>query len=145
LQQSDEQFAYDVIARVLDRSVDCNRFLDTLFFALMASQAAIYAIILDKVQEYPAVGREMLLGAFVVAILGSTLTVFGRGGPDPRGFVADFPDDPAGTRRQYIEKYILKARRNEQLRTGKTVILALSIAMTVVPLAIATVSRAGGV
>jgi hypothetical protein len=91
----------------------------------------------------PAAGWELLLGGFIVAIVGTTLTIFVREAPNPRSFITDFPDDPHGTRRQYIESYIVKARLNERLRTVKAIILSLALALTVVPLVIATASRVG--
>jgi hypothetical protein len=145
LRQSDEQFGYEVVSRILDRSADAIRFIDTLFFALMASQAAIYAIILDKVQEYPATGWRLLFAGLIVATLGIALTIFVREAPNPRSFVADFPHDPDGTRRRYMANYIVEARRNEQLRIAKAIVLGLALALTVVPVAIATASRAGGI
>jgi hypothetical protein len=143
LQQREDVFAYTVISRALERSVDGNHVVDALFVGLMAVQAAVYAIILDKVKEYPAIGWAPLLGAFILAILGTALTVFVREGPHLRSFVADFPDDPEGTRSYYIETYIANARLNDQLRATKTIILGLAIAMTVIPLVIATAWRAG--
>jgi hypothetical protein len=74
LQQSEEQFGYNVVSRALDRSADTIRFLDTLFFALLAAQAAIYAIILDKIQEYSRLDWELLLGGLVLAMIGSGCT-----------------------------------------------------------------------
>lgn len=143
LQQSDDQFGYTVVSRALDRSADGNRFLDTLFLALMAAQAAIYAIILDKLSEYPVVIWQLLLGAFISAIVGTALTGFVREGPDPEEFALEFPDDPEGTRNRYIDEYIAKAKRNERVRVSKMVVLALSLGLTVVPLIIATAGKAG--
>jgi hypothetical protein len=143
LQQSEDQFAYGVISRVLERSADGNHVVDAILVGLMAAQAAIYAIVLDKVGEYPAVDWALLLGAFILAVVGTVLTVFVREAPDPRSFVADFPDDPEGTRRKYIETYIAKARLNDRVRAVKTVFLGLALAMTVVQLVIATISRTG--
>ena len=145
MRQSDGQFGYEVVSRILERSADAIRFIDTLFFALMASQAAIYAIILDKVQEYPAAGWRLLLAGLIVAILGIALTVFVREAPNPQSFIADFPHDPDRTRRRYMGTYIVDARRNEQLRIAKAIILGLALALTVIPIAIATVSRVGGI
>lgn len=145
LQQREDVFAYEVISRTLDRSADGNRFVDSLLFALMAAQAAIYAIMLDKLKEYPAVGWEPLLGGFLLAMIGSGLTLFVRDGPDPEDFATDFPDDPQRTRRQYIDGYVVKATRNERLRVAKVVILALSLGLTAAPLIIATAHRATGV
>ena len=144
LQQSEDQFAYEVVSRVLDRSADGNHIIDTLFFALMAAQAAIYAIIFDKVKEYPALDWELLLGGFIVAIGGTALTLFVREAPHVRSFAADFPKDPEGTRRQYIDDYVIKVRQNERIRMVKTIILGISLSMTVVPLVIATVWRVRG-
>jgi hypothetical protein len=145
LQQSEDHFGYKVIARALDRSADATRFLDTLFCALMASQAAIYAILLDKFHTYPAVGWELLLAGFIIAILGTALTVFVREAPDPQSFGGDFSDDPDGTRRRYVVDYIVKARLNERLRTIKASILGVTLLLTVLPLVIATASRAGAI
>jgi len=143
LQQSEDHFGYKVIAHALHRSVDAIRFLDSLFCALMASHAAIYAILLDKFHAYPAIGWQLLLAGFIMAILGTALTIFVREAPNPQSFGDDFSDDPDGTRRRYVEDYIVKARRNERLRTVKTSVLGLTLLLTVLPLIIATASRAG--
>jgi hypothetical protein len=137
LEQSEDQFAYKVFAHALDRSADANRSIDSLFFAWTAAQTAIYAIVLDKIKEHPAVTGS-LLGALILTILGAGLTLFVGEGPDPEEFAGDFPDDPQGTRSKYIDDYIAKANRNERLRVIKTLVLALSIALTIAPLIIAT-------
>jgi hypothetical protein len=62
LQQREEQFAYKVVAHALDRSAEANRFLDTLFFVLMAAQATVYAIALDKIEQYSRLQWQLLLG-----------------------------------------------------------------------------------
>jgi hypothetical protein len=144
LRQSEDQFGYEVVSRALYRSADGNRFLDTLFFALMAAQAAIYAIILDKIGEYPAVDWELLLGGFCLAIMGTGLTLLVREGPDPAGFAAGFPDHPERSRRHYVDEYIGKAKRNEQIQVIKTMVLTLSLGLTIAPLVFATVARAWG-
>jgi len=145
LRQSDEQFGYEVVSRALDRSADANHYLDTLFFTLMAGQAAIYAIIVDRLKEHANVGWELLLGGFVVATAGTALTVFVREGPDPQDFVSDFPDDPSGTRRRYVDNYAADAKRNERLRITKGFALAVALLLTIGPLIIATASRPHGV
>src|SRR6202011_2269524 len=70
LQQREEQFAYEVISHALDRSVGRNRFLNTLFFILIAAQGAISAIIRDRIDEYPALDAALLAG-FVFALGGA--------------------------------------------------------------------------
>ena len=145
LQQSEDQFVYEVIARALDRSADANRFLDTLFFALMATQAATYAVIPAKIHVYSRTSWDLLLGAFVTAVAGTALTVFVRDAPDPQTFSDDFPNDPVGTRREYIESYVGKAKANGQLKALKALVLGVSIAMTVASLLIATAWRAGAI
>ena len=145
LQQHEDQFAYEVISRALDRSADGNRFLDTLFFALVAAQAAIFAIILDKIHEYPAVDWILLLGGFGLALGGAGLSVFVADGPDPDEFAAQFPVNPNATRKAYIHHYLAKTDRNERLRTVKIIVLALAAGLTIVPLIIATAGRAGSV
>jgi hypothetical protein len=140
LQQREERFAYTVISRALERSVRGNHAVDARFFILIAAQAAIYTILLDKFKEYPAVAWA-LLGAFVLAILGIVLSVFVREVPNPRSLIADLRDEPEGSRRQYIEHCISNARFNDMLRAAKIIILSLTFAMTVVPLLIAIASR----
>lgn len=132
-----------MIARSLDRSADANRFLDTLLFSLMAGQAAIYAIVLDKIREYGPSQWKLLLAAFILAVAGTALTVLVREGPDPQGFVTDFPDDPEGTRGKYVDAYVPKIRLNDQLRIVKAVMLTLSIALTVIFVLAAAAGRAG--
>jgi len=145
LQQHEDQFAYEVVAHALDRSADANRFLDTLFFALMAAQAAIYAIILDKIEQYSHLQWQLLLGGFIVAAIGSGLTLLVREGPDPEIFVISFPDNPQRSRHRYIDQYVAKANRNRRLQIVKTIGLALSLGLTIVPLVLATAGRLHGV
>jgi len=141
LQQREEQFAYKVCAHALDRSADANRFLDTLFFALMAAQAAIYAIILDKIEQYPRLQWQLLLGGFIIAAIGSGLTLFVREGPDPDAFATTFPDGPQGSRLRDIDQYVAEASRNKRLQIVKTIVLALSLGLAIVPLVLATTGR----
>lgn len=145
LQQNEDQFGYEVVSHALDRSVDGNRYLDTLFFALIAAQATIYAIMLDKLKEYAAADWALLLGGLFLAMIGAGLTLFVRDGPDPEDFAAELPDGPERTRNQYINEFIAKANGNERLRAVKVVILAVSLGLTAVPLIIATAGRALGV
>jgi hypothetical protein len=133
------------MSRVLDRSADGNRFLDTLFFTLLAAQAAIFAIVLDKVSEYPALDWALMLGGFGLALGSAGLSLFVGDGPDPDEFATEFPEDPQGSRIAHIEDYIVKANRNGRLCTMKIIVLALAAAVTIVPLVIATVGRAAGV
>jgi hypothetical protein len=141
LLQHEDQFAYDVVAHALDRSADVNRFLDTLFFALMAAQAAIYAIILDKIEQYSRLQWQLLLGGFIVAAISSSLTLFVREGPDPDAFTITFPGDPRASRLSYIDQYVAKANGNRRLQIVKTVGLTLSLGLTIVPLVLATAGR----
>jgi hypothetical protein len=145
LQQHEDQFAYNVISRALDRSADGNRFLDTLFFALVAAQAAIFAIILDKIHEYPAVDWVLMLLGLAFALGGAGLSVFVGDGPDPNEFAAEFPVNPNATRKAHIDDYLLKTGRDERLGTLKIIVLALAAGLTIVPLIIATAGRAAGV
>lgn len=133
---------YAVVSQALYRSADGNRFLDTLFFALMAAQAAIYAIILDKVTEYPAIDWQLLIGGFVLASIGSGLSLLVREGPDPAKFAVAFPSNPEKLRRQCVDEYIADAQRNERLQIAKALTLALTVGLTIVPLIIATTDRA---
>lgn len=144
LQQSDEQFSYKVVSRALDRSADGNRLLDTLFFALMAAQATLYTIILDKAEDFAAPSLLLLWG-FILAALGTSLTLLVRDGPDPQSFATEFPSDPKGTRSRYVNKYVALAKRNERLHAVKVIALMLAVAMTIGPFIFATVSRAHGV
>jgi hypothetical protein len=145
LQQHEDQFAYKVISRALDRTADGNRFLDTLFFALVAAQAAIFAIILDKIHEYPAADWIPMLAGVGLALGGAGLSVFVCDGPDPDEFAADFPVNPNATRKAHIDYFLVKASRNQRLGIVKVILLALAAGLTVVPLIIATAGRAVGV
>ena len=145
LQQSDEQFGYKVVSRTLDRSADCSRFVDTLLFALMAVQIAMYALIVDKFKTYAIVQSAQLLAAFVLASFGAALTLLVRDGPNPERFSAEFPLDPKGTRQRYVAIYVASARRNERIRIAKMSILAVSLGLTIGPLVIATATRVHGV
>ncbi len=145
LQQNEDQFAYKVIYRALDRTADGNRFLDSLFFALVAAQAAIFAIILDKIHEYPAIDWIPMLVGVGLALAGAGLSVFVGDGPDPNEFAADFPVNPNATRKAHIDYYLVKASRNQRLGIVKVILLAVAAGLTMVPLIIATAGRPVGV
>jgi hypothetical protein len=133
-----------VVAHALDRSADANRFLDTLFFVLMAGQAAVYAIVLDKVEQYSRLQWQLVLAGFVVAAIGSSLTLFVRKRPDPDAFTMTSPGDFQASRVRYIDQYVAKANGNRRLQIVKTIGLALSLGLTIVPLILATAGRLHG-
>ncbi len=144
IQQNEDHFAYRVLADALDRSAGGNQLLDTLFFALMASVAAIYAITLDKLSDYPPAVMWLLLGAFVLSIGGTLLSVAAEDAPNPRAFAETFPKMPAETRRIYQARYITLAERNDNLRRIKLWVLVFALAATVIALVIATDARLNG-
>jgi hypothetical protein len=107
LLQHEDQFAYEVTSRALDRSADGNRFLDTLFFALMAAQTATFAMLLGKAGGYAALECTLTLSAFGLALAGAGLSVFIGDGPDPSEFMAEFPRDPQATRSAHVDEYLV--------------------------------------
>jgi hypothetical protein len=82
-----------------------------------------------------------LLGAFVLSIVGTLLSVAAEDAPKPRTFADTFPRMPAETRRIYQARYITLAERNDKLRTAKLSILVLALAATVAALFFATSAR----
>ena len=138
LQQDEDHFAYEVVAHALDRSADANRFLDTLFFVLMAAQAVVYAIVLDKIEQYSRLQCQLLLGGFIVAAIGSSLTllVLKRSAPD--AFTMTDGRDSRASRLRHIDQYVAEANGNRRLQIIKTIGLAVSLGLTIAPLVLAT-------
>jgi hypothetical protein len=141
-EQSDSQFAYGVISRVLDRSVDANRFFDSLLLALIAAQAAIFALLVDKLSEYREFVVVGMLAAGVVAGSAVLLTLAVKEAPDPAAFIKVFPNDPNGTRGSYIDRFVRDTDRNELVRAWKTVLFILALALTLAVSVAAVVEKA---
>jgi len=144
LEQREEQFAYDVVAGALGRSIAANAQLDLLFVAVMAAVAAVYAIILDKIADYSPAVTWFLIGAFGVSCLGVLLSWCVRDAPDPEKFSKSYPDHPRATRTIYIAEFVRLARQNERIRIFKSILLAGVLIASVAGLTFATADKVNG-
>jgi hypothetical protein len=127
--QTEQIFAYNVVADVKSRSIDGLRFIDTLIFALFAAQAALFAIFIDKTERF-----GILVGptevAFTLAVLAFLPTLASREGPNPAAFRDDFPAAPASSRSELIDEAVENARWNETLRIIKLILFMSALIAT---------------
>ena len=60
LEQSEQIFAYGFMADAAKRSIDAIRFVDALLIGLMAAQAAILAIYLERLASADAFAKSLV-------------------------------------------------------------------------------------
>jgi hypothetical protein len=140
LEQTEQIFAYGVIAEVAKRSVDTIRFVDALLVGLLAAQAAIYAIYLDRGDRFGdhiVRGMEIAISITLVAFLPTFLA---QEGPNPVRFRDEFPKAPGPTRLDQIERFVGMARTNSALRFVKLALFLVALALTVGDVVVARTS-----
>jgi hypothetical protein len=127
--QTEQIFAYNVVADVKSRSIDGLRFIDTFIFALFAAQAALFAIFIDKTERFGIlVGPTEI--AFTLAVVAFLPTLASREGPNPVAFRDDFPAAPASSRSELIDEAVENARWNEALRIIKLILFMSALIAT---------------
>lgn len=130
LEQSESVFAFEVLERVADRTIDDLRSVDVNVNGLLAVQAAIYAILIDKLGEF----NSPLRIAFVTIIVFTALNlVLGRGRnvPDPLEFLEMAEQDPTVTRSRLVSTLLKRSKANEGLLVWKRTIFWLALGLTI--------------
>jgi hypothetical protein len=133
LEEAEQIFAYQVLADAAKRSMDGVRFIDALLVGLLAAQAAILAIYVDKVrtsEPFAAGIVRPMDWALIVAAVGLVLTFWAKEGPDAGYFAASFPKDPGATRNAVMKLFERIVDRNGILRVFKVLLLAVSLGVT---------------
>ena len=122
------------MADAAKRSIDAIRFVDALLIGLMAAQAAILAIYLERLASADAFAKSLVWvmdWALVLCALTLSSTIAAKEGPDSDDFIARFPEDPGLTRSVLMRQLEPVVERNETLRAWKLVALAIGLAMTI--------------
>lgn len=131
LEQAESMFAFHIIERAADRTNDDLRAIDVDLNGLLAVQAAIYAILIDKIDEFP----WMLRIAFITAIvLAAFNLVLGRGKnvPDPQAFREAHLENTTSAREDVSDVLLRRAAANDGLLVVKRRLFWLALGLTVV-------------
>jgi hypothetical protein len=131
LERAEQVFGYNVLADAAKRSVDAIRFLDALFFALLAADVALFAVFQST--SHPHVPKVDLIfkGALVLDVVGFLPTLTLRDVPDPKTFAPAFVRMPERARVHALTELPGAAAWNAILRILKTGLLLCSLACTV--------------
>ena len=133
LEEAEQIFAYQVLGDAAKRSMDGIRFIDALLVGLLAAQAAILAIYVDKVrtsEPFAAGIVRPMDWALIAAAAGLLLTFWAKEGPDAGYFSEAFPKDPGATRNAVMKLFTRIVDRNGILRVFKVLLLIVSLGVT---------------
>jgi hypothetical protein len=133
LKETEQIFAYQVLADAARRSLDGVRFIDALLAGLLAAQAAILAVYVDKARSgvpFAAAIVRPMDWALIAAATGLLLTLGTREGPDAVSFAETFPKDPWAARNAGMKLFEAVVGRNEALRVLKMVCFVVSLGVT---------------
>jgi hypothetical protein len=129
LQQAESIFAFEAIERALDRTNNDLRSLDANVNGLLAVQAAIYAILIDKLGDFSWQIHDAFITAIVLSavniVLGSWNIV-----PEPVSMLAALKADPRA-RERIIAVMLERAGSNGRLLTIKRVLFWIALSITV--------------
>ncbi|MBV8369962.1 MAG: hypothetical protein JO036_13700 [Candidatus Eremiobacteraeota bacterium] len=90
---ADDVFIFEVLERVLARTVDANRYLDALLLGILASDVALIVLVVEKTtvyRNYLLAGTAAIAGIVSAALL---LSVFVFEAPDPKTFLREAISD----------------------------------------------------
>lgn len=113
LQQQNEHFLYEVVEHAASEVARDADALDLKISALLAAQAAIAAIFIEKGFTFISVASVFVLLS-LASMLSLRLWGYERA-PDVQGFVVDFIENPKVGRLGAIRAKLAAARRSEQL------------------------------
>jgi hypothetical protein len=130
LEQAESMFAFHIIERAADRTNDDLRAIDVDLNGLLAGQAAIYAILIDKIDEFPWILRIAFIGAIMLAAFN---LVLGRGKnvPDPQSFREAHVENTTTAREDVSDVLLRRAAANDRLLVLKRRLFWLALGLTV--------------
>jgi len=129
--RAEQVFGYNILADAVRRSVDAVRFLDALFFALLAADVALLVVFQDTADaRLPSIGA-MFKVALVLDVIGFLPTLALRDVPDPKNFARIFVRTPELTRELGTTEFLDATAQNSVLRIVKTAVLLTALACTV--------------
>lgn len=129
LERQEDQFLYHVVEHAADESVKDGEALDIKISALLAAQAAIAAIFIEKGWQYVA-------GAVVFAVLtGASMASLWlwkyQRAPNARTFVEDFIENQKAVRAGTILSKLAAIDRNERLVGNRNICYMVLLPVTI--------------
>jgi len=129
-QQLEDLWAAEIIERSADRTSSEMSALDSMVTGLLAVQAAIYAILIDKEAEFGWIIPAMFIVAIVVAAI-NLFVLRGRKVPNPEEFYDDALRDTQQARKDLIAALLIATKKNEARLWWKRLLFWLALALTV--------------
>jgi hypothetical protein len=123
----DDAFVFEVLERVLARTVDGNRYLDALLLGVLASDVALIALVVEKAtgyRDYLLAGAATIAGIVSAALL---LSIFVLEGPEPKTFLQEATSEVRQTRYRHAQRFVIFSQRNDWIRTAKTSIFVFAL------------------
>jgi hypothetical protein len=129
-QQLEDLWAAEIIERSADRTSSEMSGLDSMVTGLLAVQAAIYAILIDKEAEFGWIIPAMFIVAIVLAAV-NLFVLRGRKVPNPEEFYDDALRDTQQARKDLIAALLIATKKNEARLWWKRLLFWLALALTV--------------
>lgn len=129
-QQLEDLWAAEIIERAADRTSDEMSGLDSMVTGLLAVQAAIYAILIDKEAEFGLVIPTMFIVAIVLAAV-NLFVLRGRKVPNPEAFHDAAARDTQQARKELTAALLIATKKNESRLWWKRLLFWLALALTV--------------
>jgi hypothetical protein len=128
---ADDGFVFEVLERVLTRTVDGNRYLDALLLGVLASDVALIVLVVEKTTVY----SDFLLAstATIAAIVSAALllSIFVRETPEPNQFLREAASDISRARFEQTQRFVIFSQRNDWIRAAKTSIFVFALLVLV--------------
>jgi MFS family permease len=129
-QQLEDLWAAEIIERAADRTSDEMSALDLMVTGLLAVQAAIYAILIDKEGEFGWPIPTMFIVAIVLAAV-NLFVLRARKVPNPEVFHDAALRDTQQARKDLIDALLIATKKNESRLWWKRLFFWLALALTV--------------
>ncbi len=142
LEQTESIFAFEVAERAADRATDDLRALDINVNGLLAVQAAIYAILIDRLNDFPPLVRLALIAAIVLSAM-NLLLGRGKNVPRPIEFNAALRANVSRARTSIIDVLLERSTENDTLLERKKAMFRLALAVTLLAAIVAPVVPSG--
>jgi hypothetical protein len=124
---TDETFVFEVLERVLARTVDGNRYLDALFLGVLASDVALIVLVVEKAtayRDYLLAGTATIAATVSAALL---LSILVRETPEPKRFLREATSDVRRARFEQTQRFVIFSQRNDWLRAAKMSIFVFAL------------------
>jgi len=150
IDEGNDQFVYDVVARFNEAVVQNIDALDNAFLALVAGATAIAVFTADKIYELAPTEEHWALVALgcsaLLCFLGyaSSYWKTANGSPDPRRFVEEFGTSPTDATLRAISETMQVSSRNLAVRSVKRALAFAAMALLFASTVVVLLARAHG-